>query len=226
MIVERTLLLVAAVGLVAPLSARWGREAPRDGFLRHPDAPEMNRTAPDRFRVALDTSKGVIVIEVQRSWSPHGVDRFYNLVTHGFYVEARFFRVISGKWAQFGVNGDPEISSLWRSKTIPDDPPAQSNVRGTVAYAFALPGGRTTQLFINLRDNSATHDAQGFVPIGRVFEGMEVADALNGEYSEKAGGGIRAGKQDALFRGGNVYLSREFPRLDYIKRASILPPER
>jgi cyclophilin family peptidyl-prolyl cis-trans isomerase len=193
---------------------------PQDQFLLNPGAAEMNRRAPDRFVVTLDTSKGTIVLEVRRAWAPLGVDRFFNLVSHSYYDGAKFFRVAKERWVQFGINGDPKIATLWRTRTIPDDPLSQTNARGTVAFAFAVPNGRTTQLFIKLRDNAATHDKE-FVPIGRVIEGMEVADALNSEYGESAGGGIRAGKQDPLFAGGNAYLEREFPRLDFIKKATI-----
>jgi cyclophilin family peptidyl-prolyl cis-trans isomerase len=192
-----------------------------DEALLHPDSPEMNRPAPDRFRVRLLTSKGPIVIEVVRAWAPHGADRFFNLVRHGYYDQARFFRVIKDKWAQFGIHAEPRVAKLWRNQTIPDDPAGQSNVRGTVAFAFAVPNGSTTQVFINLRDNSATHDKEPFVPFGRVIEGMDVADALNSEYGESSGSGIRAGKQDPLFDGGNAYLAREFPRLDFILSAVI-----
>src|SRR5262249_36620500 len=147
-------------------------------LLRNPDAPQMNQRAPDLFRVRLETTKGPIVLEIHRDWSPLGVDHFYNLVRAGYYNENRFFRVIAGKWAQFGINGDPKVGSLWRSKAIPDEPRKQSKLRGTIAYAFAVPNGRTTQLFINLRDNSTTHDAEPFVPFGRVIEGMDAADRL------------------------------------------------
>jgi cyclophilin family peptidyl-prolyl cis-trans isomerase len=158
-----------------------------------------------------------------RAWSPHGVDRFYNLVRHGYYDNAKFFRIRAGTWAQFGINGNPRISTVWRNRTIPDDPRVLSNTRGTVAYAFKDPNGRTTQVFINLKDNSATHDKEPFVPFARIVEGMDVADALYADYGEAAGGGIRAGKQDVLFAEGNAYLDREFPRLDFIRRAAILP---
>jgi peptidyl-prolyl cis-trans isomerase A (cyclophilin A) len=181
----------------------------------------MNRRAPEKFRVRLHTNKGMIAIDVVRAWAPLGADRFFNLVAGGYYDEARFFRVIKDKWAQFGIHREPRVSALWRTRTIPDDPAGQSNVRGTVAFAFAVPNGRTTQVFINLRDNSSTHDKEPFVPFGRIVEGLDVADALNAEYGESSGSGIRAGKQDALFNGGNAYLSREFPRLDYIKKATI-----
>jgi cyclophilin family peptidyl-prolyl cis-trans isomerase len=180
--------------------------------------------APDISRVRLATSQGVILIELHRDWSPHGVDRFYHLVRAGYYDDARFFRVIKDRWAQFGINGDPAVAKAWRTETIPDDPRSESNTRGTVAFAFAVPNGRTTQVFINLRDNSATHDVEPFVPIGRVIEGMEVADRLYSGYGEKSGSGIRAGKQDALFEQGNAYLQQNFPLLDWIRKATIVQP--
>jgi cyclophilin family peptidyl-prolyl cis-trans isomerase len=194
----------------------------RDWALLHPESPEMNRQAPNLFRVRLETSQGLVVIEVHREWAPRGVDRFYNLARYGYYDEARFFRVIAGKWAQFGIHGDPRVSRLWRERTIADDPRRESNRRGTIAYAFAVPDGRTTQIFVNLRDNSETLDAQGFAPFGRVIQGMDAVDALNSEYGETAGGGIRGGKQEPLFGGGNEYLAREFPRLDFIRQARVL----
>jgi peptidyl-prolyl cis-trans isomerase A (cyclophilin A) len=181
---------------------------------------------PQTFRVRVETTKGPMVIEVHRDWAPRGADRFRELVTSGYFDDTRFFRVVAGRWAQFGINGDPAVANAWRTKTIPDDPRTQSNVRGTVAFAFAVPNGRSTQIYIALTDLSPTQDAQGFAPFGRVVEGMDVADALNSEYGESSGGGIRAGKQQPLFdpvKGGNVYLDREFPRLDRIIRATILP---
>jgi peptidyl-prolyl cis-trans isomerase A (cyclophilin A) len=208
----------------AAFAAWWPRGAAAqavDELLLHPDSPLMNQRAPERFRVRLVTSKGTIVVDVIRAWAPHGADRFFNLVAHGYYDEARFFRVIKDKWAQFGIHADPRVSTTWRTATIPDDPAGKSNVRGTVAFAFAVPNGRTTQVFINLRDNSSTHDKEPFVPFGRVVEGMGVADALNAEYGESSGSGIRAGRQGPLFAGGNAYLSREFPRLDSIRKATV-----
>jgi peptidyl-prolyl cis-trans isomerase A (cyclophilin A) len=127
---------------------------------------------------------------------------------------------VKGQWAQFGINGDPKIASSWRGRTIPDDPRGESVTRGRVAFAFAVPNGRTTQIYISLRDNSYQDD-QGFVPFGEVVEGMDVADALNSEYGESSGGGIRAGKQQPLFDSGNAYLDREYPRLDRILRARV-----
>lgn len=160
-------------------------------------------------------------MEMRRAWSPHGVDRFYNLVRHGYYDNSAVFRIRAGTWAQFGINGDPKIAQLWRNRTIPDDPRVESNVRGTVAFAFKDRDGRTTQVFINLRDNSATHDVEPFVPIAKVIEGMEVADALYAGYGEQAGGGIRGGKQDPVFQRGNEFFKKEFPLLDYIVKAAI-----
>jgi cyclophilin family peptidyl-prolyl cis-trans isomerase len=177
--------------------------------------------APAEYRVQFDTSKGRIVIAVHPDWAPRGAQRFIDLVKDGYYDDSRFFRVVKGQWAQFGIAGDPKVSALWRDRPIADDPPRQSNIRGRVAFAFKDPNGRTTQVYISLRDNSA-QDAQGFAPFGEVVEGMDVADALNSEYGESAGGGIRAGKQAPLFEGGNVYLDREFPRLDRLIRARIV----
>jgi cyclophilin family peptidyl-prolyl cis-trans isomerase len=206
----------------SPIKARSEVPLQSTSLLLTPEAPEMNRRAPEHFNVRLETSKGDILIEIHRDWAPNGVDRFYNLVRAGYYDQARFHRVIKGRWAQFGVNGDPKVSNVWRARTIPDDPRRESNVRGTIAYAFAVANGRTTQVFINLRDNSATHDKEPFAPFGKVIEGMDVADALNDEYGETSGGGIRAGKQAPLFEGGNAWLKENFPRLDYITRATVV----
>jgi cyclophilin family peptidyl-prolyl cis-trans isomerase len=222
---SRFSLVALAMLLVSCQTPQSSKSAP-SALLLHPDAPEMSRRAPDLFDVRLDTSKGPMLIEVRRDWSPHGADRFYNLVQAGYYNEARFFRVIQGRWAQFGVNGDPKVSNLWRARTIPDDPRRESNVRGTIAYAFAVPNGRAAQVFINLRDNSATHDPLSFVPFGKVIQGMEVADALNAEYGETSGSGIRSGRQGPLFQWGNAYLELNFPRLDYIRRATVTVPWR
>ena len=191
-------------------------------LLLNPDAPDMKKRAPELFNVRIETSKGNFLIEVHRQWSPHGVDHFYNLVRAGYYDDSRFYRVVPDRWTQFGINGDPKISAVWKTRTIPDDPRQISNTRGTIAYAFAVPNGRTTQVFINTRDNSPTHDVEPFVPFGRIVEGMEVVDALYSGYGETSGGGIRAGKQEPLFTEGNTFLSREFPKLDTLIRAVIV----
>src|SRR6478672_762615 len=148
--------------------------------------------APPHFLVRLDTTKGPIVVECFRKWAPRGADRFYELVTSGYYDDAAVFRIRKGTWAQFGIAGDPKVAQAWRTKTILDDPyVGVSNTRGTVAFAFKDPDARTTQVFINLRDNSTTHDKEPFVVFGVVEQGIEVADALYAEYGESAGGGIR-----------------------------------
>jgi peptidyl-prolyl cis-trans isomerase A (cyclophilin A) len=208
--------LVLAATLVIGCAERAGHPS-----LLSPDSPALQRRAPDACRVRLETTRGAIVLEMQRAWAPHGVDRFYNLVRAGYYDDVAVFRVRAGVWAQFGIHGDPAVARQWRTRTIPDDPRVLSNTRGSVAFAFKDPNGRTTQVFINLRDNSEKHDPEPFVPFARVVEGIEVADALHAEYAERAGGGIRAGKQDPVFDGGNAYLRREFPRLDYIVRATV-----
>jgi homoserine O-acetyltransferase len=216
--------LAAVIGLACLLLLPVQGQAP--ARLLNPDDPAMNARAPELFNVRMETSKGVIVIEVHRDWAPHGADRFYNLVRAGYYDQVRFHRIRKDTWAQFGVNGDPKVSNVWRARTIPDDPRRESNVRGAVAYAFAKPNGRTTQVFINLRDNSATHDKEPFAPFGKIIEGLDVADALNDEYGEASGGGIRAGKQGPLFEGGNAWLEQNFPRLDYIIRATVVERKR
>ena len=209
------------VVICAVMAASTQNGKPNRALLLQPDSPEMNKRAPDSARVRLETTKGVIRLEMKREWAPLGVDRFYNLVRNGYYDDTAIFRVRAGLWAQFGINGDPKVATVWRTRNIADDPRVLSNVRGTMAFAFKDPHGRTTQVFINLRDNSASHDKEPFAPIARVIEGMEVADAIYSEYGEQSGGGIRGGKQDPLFAGGNEYLKRTFPRLDYIVRATI-----
>ena len=181
--------------------------------------------APAEYKVRLETSKGLIVIAVHRDWAPIGADRFHELVTSGYYEEGRVFRIRKGTWAQFGIAADPKVAQAWRTKAIPDDPyKGVSNKRGTVAFAFKDRNGRTTQVFINLKDNSETHDREPFVIFGEVVEGMDVADRLYAEYGEAAGGGIRAGKQDPVFEGGSAYLKANFPLLDYIRTARVIRP--
>ena len=217
----KPLVSVLAVVISAILAASAQNGKPNRALLLQPDSPEMNKRAPDSARVRLETTKGVIRLEMKREWAPLGVDRFYNLVRNGYYDDTAIFRVRAGLWAQFGINGDPKVATVWRTRNIADDPRVLSNVRGTMAFAFKDPNGRTTQVFINLRDNSASHDKEPFAPIARVIEGMEVADAIYSEYGEQSGGGIRGGKQDPLFAGGNEYLKSNYPRLDYIIKATI-----
>jgi len=188
--------------------------------LLNPASEAMNETAPDVFQARFETSKGDFTIEVHREWAPNGADRFYNLVSNGYYDDVRFFRVLDGFMAQFGISGDPQLSAVWRVLAIPDDPVVQSNTRGYVSYAMAGPNTRTTQIFINFGDNSAL-DGQLFAPFGVVVSGMEVVDALHSGYGEGAprGAGPSQGRIQAE---GNAYLESEFPQLDHVLRASII----
>jgi cyclophilin family peptidyl-prolyl cis-trans isomerase len=181
----------------------------------------LTQQAPATYKVKFDTSKGAFVVEVRRDWAPHGADRFYNLVKNGFYNNARFFRVISGFMVQFGINADPSLSAVWRDAAIPDDPVKQSNARGMITFATRGPNTRTTQLFINYADNGRL-DGQGFAPFGQVASGMNVVDALFAGYGEGAPRGAGP-EQGRIQSEGNTYLIKEFPKLDYIKTATIVP---
>jgi homoserine O-acetyltransferase len=188
----------------------------------HPQDDVFEVRAPETFRVNLRTTEGLIVMELHRQWSPHGVDRFYNLVRNGYYDDSRIFRIRDRDFAQFGIHGKPEVAQAWRNQRIPDDPVEQSNVRGTVAFAMGTePNDRTTQIYINLKDKSEL-DAMGFSVMGKVIEGMEAADALYSGYGESAAGGIRGGKQDVAFEGGNRFFDEHFPELDNIIDARIV----
>ncbi len=176
--------------------------------------------APPEFQVRFETTAGNFIIETHRDWAPRGADRFYQLVKAKYFDESRFYRTVAGKWVQFGIAGDPKIALKWRSRTIEDDPVKQSNAPGFVAFAFTKPGTRSTQIYINLGNNS-NQDAQGFAPFGKVVEGMDVVEKLYSGYGENSGGGMRAGHQDRMFQEGNAYLDREFPKLDKLIRASF-----
>jgi len=179
----------------------------------------LREQAPATYKARFDTTKGVFVVEVTRAWAPRGADRFYNLVKNGFYDNTRFFRVISGFMVQFGINGDPNIMARWRTAQISDDPVTQSNTKGMVTFAMAGPNTRTSQVFINFADNSRL-DQSGFAPFGRVVSGMNVVEAINAEYGEGAPNG-RGPNQSRIQNEGNAYLSKDFPRMDYIKKATI-----
>jgi cyclophilin family peptidyl-prolyl cis-trans isomerase len=213
----------AVCGLVlAAGCALAGRGAAVDrAALLGPGSARMRGRAPDEYRVRLETSKGCVVVAVQRASAPHGADRFYNLVRSGFYDDQRFFRVRAAYIAQFGLSGDAAVTAAWKHQSIPDDPVRESNVRGTLAFAMTGVDTRATQVYINLADNSQL-DAQGFAPFGRVIAGMDVVDRFYSGYGESAGGGMRGGKQGNIEAGGNAYLAREFPALDYIKMATLL----
>jgi peptidyl-prolyl cis-trans isomerase A (cyclophilin A) len=175
---------------------------------------------PEVFQVKLNTSKGEVVIEVHRAWAPRGADHFHGLVKTGFYDGARFFRVLRNFVVQFGINGDPSVNRLWNTGALRDDPVKESNVAGTVTYAHAGPNSRTTQLFINMRDNSIALDGEGFAPIGRVISGMQFVEILYDGYGEMAPRG--PGPDPRLIETqGNDYLTEKFPRLDFIRKATV-----
>ena len=201
-----------ALGLAVSLAGAFA------GNLSDPAA--LNAKAPAVYNAKFDTSKGVFVVEVHRDWAPRGADRFYNLVKNGFYDNARFFRVIEGFMVQFGINGDPGVAAVWRDADIKDDPVKESNARGTITFATAGPNTRTTQVFINFGDNGAL-DGQGFAPFGKVASGMEVVDQLYNGYGEGAPNG-NGPDQGRIQQQGNAYLEQDFPKLDFIKTATIV----
>jgi peptidyl-prolyl cis-trans isomerase A (cyclophilin A) len=190
--------------------------APRTSKLLTPSA--LTAKAPALFKAKFDTSKGVFIVEVHRDWAPLGADRFYNMVTNGFFAGVRFFRVIPNFMAQFGINGNPAVTAAWNKIDLKDDPPnKQSNTRGFITYGTTgRPDSRGTQVFINYKDN-AFLDPQGFVPFGQVVEGMEIVDMLNAEYG--------SGPQNAQGRisaEGNKFLIASYPKLDFIKTATVV----
>jgi peptidyl-prolyl cis-trans isomerase A (cyclophilin A) len=178
--------------------------------------------SPGSYKVKFETSKGDVVIQVTKEWSPRGADRFYELVKLGFYDQARFFRVLPGFIVQVGMAADPALNAKWAENNIPGDPPGQSNTPGTVTFAMRSgdPNSRTTQVFINL-GNNAQLDAMGFTPFGRVVEGMNVVQQFYAEYGEGAPRG-NGPDQGRIRSEGNAYLEREFPKLDFVKKATIV----
>lgn len=183
------------------------------------NAAAATEKAPESFQVNFDTTKGKFTVDVTRAWSPNGADRFYNLVKLGFYDDVAFFRVLDGFVAQFGIHGDPAVMTAWRDAKIGDDPVTQTNKRGSVVFATGGPNTRTTQLFINF-GNNANLDGMGFSPFGTVTEGMEVVDSLYKDYGEGAPRGMGP-DQGSLQERGNAYLKESFPKLDYVKTATI-----
>ncbi len=186
----------------------------RPALAQQPDGKTAAPPAPDSFLVAVTTNRGTVVIAVHRDWAPRGADQLYQLIRARCYDAARFFRVIPRFVAQFGLPADPRRGPAWSKQAIPDDPVRRSNLHGMLTFATAGPNTRTTQLFINLADNPRL-DALGFAPIGRVIKGLAIVDALNGQYGESP-------SQDEIERQGNAYLTRAFPRLDYIRTARVI----
>ena len=214
-------LFLAFLSICLLAACELGEEISREQILLHPELDFWKEAAPAVFKARIQTSKGDFVIEAHRDWAPIGVDRFYNLVRAGFFDDSRFYRIRAGFITQFGLPGNPQITRVWKDRAMPDDPVQQSNKRGFVAYAMTGPDTRTTQLYINMADNSRL-DAGGFAPIGRVVEGMAVVDSLYSGYDEDAGGGMRGGKQGKILQYGNAHLDKEFPKLDRLEKAFIM----
>jgi peptidyl-prolyl cis-trans isomerase A (cyclophilin A) len=184
-------------------------------------APAKREPPPPVYRVKFGTTKGNIVIEVRQEWSPRGADHFHELVRMRFYDGVKFHRVLRTFVAQFGINGNPRVDLIYSLTPIGDDPVKEKNKRGTIAFAKLGANSRTAEVFINLRDNPML-DTTGFSPFGKVVEGMDVADKLSGIYGELAPAGSGP-EPSRIHREGNKYLDKEFPRLDAIERAVILP---
>ena len=199
-----------------------GARAGADTTAKSMSPSDATATAPATFKVKMATTKGDFVIEVHRDWAPLGADRFYNLVKLGYLTDIAFFRVVKGFMVQFGIHGDPAVNRVWRRAEFKDDPSGkQSNTRGMVTFATAGPNMRTTQIFINYGNNSRL-DSMGFAPFGKVVEGMKVVDAIEGSYGEGAPQGMGP-QQERIQQGGNEYLKKDFPKLDYLKRATLVP---
>jgi peptidyl-prolyl cis-trans isomerase A (cyclophilin A) len=222
----KTIHLLCALGLFAAVAIVQAEDAKKEekpstaspGFT---DPAKLTEKAPETFKAQFDTTRGKFTIEVTRSLSPNGADRFYNLVRSGYFKDVAFFRVVPGFMCQFGIHGDPNVSAKWRAAAIADDPVKGSNTRGTITFATAGPNTRTTQLFINF-GNNINLDGMGFSSFGKVTEGMDVVDKINGEYGD--GPPYGSGPNQGRVQGeGNAYLKKDFPNLDYIKSATIVP---
>jgi len=215
----------AAASRAAPLGAFLLLGAcDRHSALLAPTPRDLAWTAPDSFTVAFETSRGAFVVLAHRDWSRLGVDRFHFLVRQHYYDGARFFRVVPGFVVQWGIAGDPAVTAVWRERYVPDEPVRRSNTRGRVSYARGGPNTRGAQLYVNLADNARldTTSTFGFPPIGEVTEGMEVVDSMYAGYSCRRGSVGTCPSQDSIETGGNAYLGRVYPRLDYIRRARVV----
>ena len=190
--------------------------------LLQPTPEDLLTPGPDSFRVQFQTTRGPVLVMAHRDWSPQGVDRFYFLVSNGYYDDTYFFRVVKGYVAQWGISGDPKVDSAWAGKTIGDDPVVKSNQRGTIAFARGGPHSRNAQLYVNFKDNPKldTLNGFGFPPIAQVVQGMDVVDALYSGYGDGPPRGTGP-RQDSIMRRGNAYLKRNYPLLDRIISAKV-----
>jgi cyclophilin family peptidyl-prolyl cis-trans isomerase len=212
------------LGLWLAVASALGAQSPaqRNAVLLDPSRPNWSARAPATVTADVETSRGTFTLELIRDWAPRGVDRFYNLARAGYYDNSRFYRVIAGFIAQFGIAGDPAIARAWSQRRIPADPVREKNVRGTIAFAQYKPADRATNVFINLRDNPEL-DTLKFVPIGQVVKGMDVVDSLYAYYGEFPAADEPLGNPKRLARESNKYLDEKFPNLDHVVRITIRP---
>jgi len=204
--------------------AKSGPAAPaRSSRLMHPELAKLK--APDLYRVKVTTNKGDFVIEVHRDWAPNGADRFYNLVRLGYFNGNAFYRMVPKVFVQFGIAPNPALTKIWSTAPVKDDPVKQKNTPGTVVFATGGPNSRTTQLFINLQDNSSQLDALGFAPIGTVSDGFNLVQDLYGGYGEMKEMGGAGPSQEAYTKEGKAYLDKSFPLLDHIVSTTVIFPE-
>jgi cyclophilin family peptidyl-prolyl cis-trans isomerase len=205
-------IVYGAVAVVLAGASAFAGQANKSAKLQTPAA--LTEQAPADYKVNFDTSAGAFVVQVHRDWAPLAADRFYNLVKNGFYDEVRFFRVVPNFMVQFGMNGNPAVTRAWSGVPMKDEPTKQTNKKGYITFArTSAPNSRGTQVFINYKDN-AFLDNQGFAPFGEVVQGMEIAEKITAQYGEKP-------NQGEITASGNAYLTKEFPKLDYIKTATI-----
>src|SRR5262245_16949250 len=205
-------IVYGAVAAVLAGASAFAGQANKTAKLQTPAS--LTEQAPAEYKVNFDTSAGAFVVQVHRDWAPLAADRFYNLVKNGFYDDVRFFRVVPNFMVQFGMHGNPAVTRAWSGVPMKDEPTKQSNKKGYITFArTSAPNSRGTQVFINYKDN-AFLDNQGFAPFGEVIQGMDIAEKITAQYGEKP-------NQGEITSSGNAYLTKEFPKLDYIKTATI-----
>lgn len=214
-----TVLSLSCIVVLGFAVEQAGVQSDNEKFMNPADLTEK---APDNYQARFETSKGTFVIQVRRAWAPNGADRFYNLVKSGYYDNCRFFRAVPGFMVQWGIHGDPKVNAKWYQARIPDDPVKQSNRKGYVSFAMGGKNTRTTQVFINYTDENIQLDGMGFAPFGTVVKGVDVVNGLYGEYGDGPPQGKNGPEQGRVYNEGNAYLEKFFPKLDYIKSATIL----
>jgi len=208
--------LYSAAGLMLASAVAFAGQADLNKLQKLRNPASLKEQAPEEYKVKVVASNGTFTLAIHRAWAPLAANRFYNLVKNGFYDEARFFRVVPNFMVQFGMNANPTVTAAWASTPMKDEPTKQTNKKGYITFArTGAPNSRGTQVFINYKDN-AFLDSQGFAPFGEVVEGMDVVEKITSQYGEKP-------NQGQITANGNAYLTKEFPKLDYIKTATIAP---